>query len=87
MSRVLMFITYVLLYSFFDFPGYGDRCDAQDAEVNGRPKKGRLAQQIVLPVESLHPLAQTSSTHALTALIPQQISLVFTPSDHKETGQ
>jgi len=83
-----MFITYALLYSFFDFPGYGDRCDAslQHAEVNGRPK-GYLAQQIVLPLESFHPLAHISLTHAFTARIPQQISPVFTPSDHKETGQ
>ena len=67
-------------------PGYGDRCDAQHAEVNGRPK-GYLAKQIALPLESLHPLAHISLTHALTALIPQQISPVFTPSYNKETEQ
>ena len=58
MSRMLMFIPYALLYSFFDFPGNGDQCDAylQYAEVNGSPK-GYLAQQIVLPLESFHPFA------------------------------
>ena len=87
-SRVLMFITYALLHSFFDFLGYGDRCDAllQYAKVNGSPK-GYLSQQIVLPLESLHPLAHISFSHALAALIPQQISPFFTPSDHKGTGQ
>jgi len=62
-----MFITYALLYSFFDFPGYGDRCDAalQHAEVKGR-RKSYLAQQIVLPLESFHPLALISLTDALT---------------------